>query len=59
MVDVKTGKRLWRGVFDKTQKSLTEDLRGAKDFAKMGGKWLSANELARFGIKQMFKTFPF
>ena len=59
MVDVDTGRRLWRGVFDKTQQPLSEDLRGTGDFFKMGGKWLSAEELARFGVEKVFKTFPY
>jgi hypothetical protein len=58
LVDVSTGKRLWRGAFDGTQKALTEDVLGGLKTIKMGIRWLSANELARYGVKQVFRKFP-
>jgi hypothetical protein len=59
LVDVATGQREWRGVFDKTQRALSEDIAEFRNFFKMGVKWLSAEELARFGVKKVFKTFPY
>ena len=59
LVDVATGKREWRGIFDQTQRTLTEDILGAKEFFKTGVKWLSAEELARIGVKRVFRTFPY
>ena len=59
LIDVNTGKVLWREFFDKEQKSLSENLLDAPDFVKMGGKWLSAEELARFGLKKAFKKCPY
>jgi hypothetical protein len=59
LVDVATGKREWRGVFNKTQKALTDDITEIKNFLKIGVKWLTAEELARLGVKKMFKTFPY
>ncbi|UCH19542.1 MAG: hypothetical protein JSU83_13235 [Deltaproteobacteria bacterium] len=58
LVDVPTGKRLWRGAFDGTQKALTEDVVGGLKAIKMGIRWLSADELARYGVKQVFRKFP-
>ena len=58
LVNVATGKREWRGVFDKTQRALTDDIAEFNNFFKMGVKWLTAEELARFGVKQIFKKFP-
>ena len=58
LVEVATGKRLWRGKFEETQKTLTEDVvRGFKQL-KMGARWLTADELARYGVKEVFKRFP-
>lgn len=58
LVEVATGKRLWRGKFDGTQKTLSEDvIRGLKQI-RMGARWLTADELARYGVKEVFKKFP-
>jgi len=51
------GKIIWRGVFDKTQKSLMEDLFQISSFFRSGGKWLSAYELTRQGMEEVLKTF--
>jgi hypothetical protein len=58
LLDVKDGSTIWRGVFDKTQKSLMEDVFQASSFFKGGGKWLTASQLAKQGIDEIFKTFP-
>jgi len=59
LLEVDNGRRVWRGRFDKTQQALTDDLRNANSFfAKGGGRWLSAEELARFGIAQVLQSFP-
>ena len=56
LVDVDTGVRLWRGSFDGTQKALTEDVLGGLKQVGMGVHWLSAEELARYGVKSVLKT---
>jgi hypothetical protein len=58
LVDVKTGKLIWKDSYDKTQQALTENLFNVKDFFKQGAKWLTAEELARFGMNKMFENFP-
>lgn len=58
LIDVKDGSTIWHGVFDKTQKSLMEDVFQANSFFKGGGKWLTASQLAKQGIDEIFKTFP-
>jgi len=55
LVDVETGARLERGFFDGTQKALTEDVLGGAKQLGMGLRWLSAEELARFGIKTVLR----
>ena len=56
LVDVNTGVRLWRGSFDGTQKALTEDVLGGMKQLGMGVRWLSAEELARYGVTSVLKT---
>ena len=58
LIDVASGKMLWEATFDKTQRSLSEDIRDAPAFFKEGAKWLTAKELARYGVNQIFKKFP-
>ena len=58
LVEVASGKRLWRGAFDGTQKALSEDILGGLKQIKMGLVWLSAGELARYGVKNVFRKFP-
>lgn len=52
------GSTIWRGVFDKTQKSLMEDVFQASSFFKGGGKWLTARQLSKQGMDEIFETFP-
>jgi hypothetical protein len=58
LVDVATGKLLWRGRFVETQASLSDNILGLKGFLKKGAKWLSANELARYGVREIFRKYP-
>jgi len=58
LVDVKSGKIIWKDRYDETQQSLTENLFNIMDFFKQGFKWLTAEELARFGMDKMFEDFP-
>jgi hypothetical protein len=46
------GDIIWQGVFDKTQKSLSEDV-----FHVSSLKWLTARELATHGMKEILGTF--
>jgi hypothetical protein len=56
-VNPKDGSIIWRGVFDKTQKSLMEDVLQIASFYKGHGKWLTARELTKQGMNHAFKTF--
>jgi hypothetical protein len=58
LMEVASGKRLWRNSFDGTQKTLSEDVLGGLKQIKMGLRWLSVNELARYGVKSVFRKFP-
>ena len=57
LISVKDGSTLWRGIYDKTQKSLMEDVLQAPSFFKGGAKWVTARELTKIGIDDVFKTF--
>jgi len=59
LLKVATGQKVWKGTFDQTQRSLTDNLLAVKGSVKPGLKWLSANELARLGVKEVFKKFPY
>jgi hypothetical protein len=58
LVEVDSGRRVWRGRFDKTQVGLTEDVGDIRDFFKRGFRWLSAEELARHGMERVLETLP-
>ena len=58
LIDVADGRMLWKAAFDKTQRSLSEDIRDARAFFQKEAKWLTANELARYGVNEIFKKFP-
>jgi len=49
---------LWRSNYDKTQKSLMEDLLDLDTYVRSGGRWLTAEELADFGIKRLVSDMP-
>ena len=59
LLKVATGQKVWKGTFDQTQRSLTDNVLAIKGSVKPGLKWLSANELARIGVKEVFKKFSY
>ena len=59
LVEVETGNILWSKAFAETQQSLSENILKAPAFFARGAKWLTADELARFGMEEIFKAFPF
>jgi hypothetical protein len=59
LIEVNTGILLWNDSFSETQRSLSENILVAKDFFEMGAKWLTADELALYGVKELIKKFPF
>ena len=57
LISVDDGSMLWRGIFDKTQKSLMEDVFQVASFFKGGAKWLTARGLTKLGVDEVFSTF--
>jgi hypothetical protein len=58
LIEVASGRMLWSDLFSETQRSLSENILQAKGFFELGGKWVTADELALYGVKEMFKRFP-
>jgi hypothetical protein len=58
LFDVASGRMLWEGSFNETQRSLFENVLDTWAFLKKGAKWLSADELARYGVREVFKKSP-
>ena len=57
-IDAKDGRRLWRGLFDASQHTVLENVLKAGEQLKLGLKWLSADELAARGVKEVLGRFP-
>jgi hypothetical protein len=58
LIRVSDGAIVWKGIFDKTQASLMENLLQIASFIKEGGKWVTAKELAAEGMDDVLKDFP-
>ena len=58
LIRTRDGVPVWKGVFDKTQSSLMENILDIFPFIRGGGKWMTAEELSREGIKEILKDFP-
>jgi hypothetical protein len=53
VLNVETGMPVWEAAYEKTQQSLSENILNYKEFFNMGARWLTADELARYGIDQV------
>jgi hypothetical protein len=51
-----TGRRLWTGRFDETQKSITEAILRARQYPGGGTRWLTTEEFARWGAKEVVRS---
>ena len=58
LIRVSDGALVWKGIFDRTQSSLLENILQISSFFKQGGKWLTAEELSEVGVDKMLETFP-
>jgi hypothetical protein len=52
------GAVVWRGKFDKTQQSFSENLLDIGAFMKSKGKWVKAEALAEMGLNELLGKFP-
>jgi hypothetical protein len=58
LVDAGSGRRIWRGIFSGSQEYIFKNMFKFTDRIKMGLKWLTADELARYGVKLTLDKFP-
>ena len=58
LVSAGHGGVLWKGRFDKSQRSLSENLFDMDTFVKGGGKWMTAESLAELGLEVLFEEMP-
>ncbi len=53
LVSADNGRILWKGRFDMTQKSLSENVLEMGTFIEAGGKWMTAEQLALLGLGRL------
>lgn len=58
LMRVSDGVLIWKAQWSETQKSLSENLFQLGEVARRGLRWMTAEELARSGLKHMLKDFP-
>ena len=59
LIHTADGKMLWTERFEETQRALSENILNAKTFLDRGGKWVTAEELAKEGLREIFKKYPY
>jgi hypothetical protein len=52
------GQKLWSGVFDETQRALSENVLNVRRYPGGGSRWLSGEELLRWGAMEWAKSVP-
>ncbi len=58
LYDTTDGSIIWSASYRETQTSLSENLFNIGLFFKRGFKWLSADEIAKFGIDEILRKMP-
>jgi hypothetical protein len=58
LLRVADGDMIWAGNFDETQRPLSDDLLQISTWAKRGGRFLTAEELAHSGLTKVMAAFP-
>ena len=58
LFDAPGGQQLWSASFDQTQRPLSENLLAASRLPGGGTRWLTAEELARWGAQQTARQVP-
>ncbi len=57
LIDCRQPRVLWSAVYDYTQQALSENLLGAGNFFRRGGRWVTAEELATAAMDDIFDDF--
>jgi hypothetical protein len=55
--DPETGKEIWGGDFNEWQEPLNENILDVQTFISRGGKWVTAQELAKEGVLKLIDQF--
>ena len=58
LVRPSNGAIIWRDHFDKTQRSLFENLFDFDTYVKSSGRWLTAEKLADIGLEKLIREMP-
>jgi hypothetical protein len=58
LLRVADGSIIWKGRFDKTQASLSENILDLNTFLKGKGRWMTVHELAAAGVSDLLDQFP-
>ncbi len=58
LLNVDTGNPVWDATYEKTQQTLSENVLNIKEFFNMGARWLTADELAQYGLKHVLGAAP-
>ena len=58
LVRVEDGQIVWRGIFEETQQSLSENILKIGAFIKRKARWITAREMAADGLENLMSTFP-
>jgi hypothetical protein len=58
LVDVASGRILWTGRFDETQRSLSENLFNIKTFFRRKGGWITVEKMAFSALEDMIQKLP-
>lgn len=58
LIRVSDEQTIWKGLIDRTQSSLMENVLLFASFYKRGGRWLTVKEFTEEGIEELLKTFP-
>ncbi len=52
------GRTLWTGEFDERQQPLSDNVLRAGRYPGAGSRWLTAEELARWGAREISRAIP-
>ncbi len=58
LIRVADGRMIWTAHFDETQQSLGDNLFQLGSFISRGGRWVTAEELAKSGLEKIIEKFP-
>ena len=57
-ISVVDGRIMWSGIFDETQRALSEDLFQLGTFLRRKARWITAEKMASSGLEDMLKKLP-